>query len=52
MTSFCAQAFQFEGLWCLEGKDGIALLNDVKIVVVVTERPMEAIVVHFRQNKL
>lgn len=51
-TSFCAQVFQFEGLGCLEGKYGVTLLDDVEIVVVVAERAVEAVVVHFSQNKL
>jgi len=52
VTSFCAYVFQFEGFWCLKGKDGIALLNDVEIVVVVTKGTMKTIKVHFCQNKL
>lgn len=52
LTSFCAYVFQFEGLWCLKGKYGIALLNDVKIVVIITKRTMKTIIVHFSQNEL
>lgn len=36
-TSFCAYVFQFEGLWCLKGKYGVTLLNDVKIVIIIAE---------------
>lgn len=52
ITSLCANIFQFEGLWCLKGKDGITLLNDVKIVVIITKWTMKTIIVHFSQNKL
>ena len=51
-TSFCAYVFQFEGLWCLKGKYGVTLLNDVKIVIIIAEWAMKAIIVHFSQNKL
>jgi len=41
-----------EKLGCLKCKDGVALLNDLKVVVVVTEGAMKAIKVHFSEDNL
>lgn len=52
ITSFCANVLQPEGLRRLKGKDGVALLDDVKVVVVIAEGAVETVVVHFCQDKL
>lgn len=51
-TSFGADLVRSEKLRSLKGKDGVALLDDVQVVVVVTEGAMEAIVVHFCEDNL
>lgn len=51
-TSLGADLLRSEQLGCLESKDGVALLNDLEVVVIVTEGAMEAIVVHFSENNL
>lgn len=52
LASLRPQVFQLEGLRRLKGKYGVALLNDVEVVVVVAERAMETVVVHFGQDEL
>lgn len=52
LASFGPQVLQPEGLGRLEGEDGVALLDDVQVVVVVAERAMEAVVVHLSQDEL
>ena len=51
-TSLSANVLQPEGLGCLKSKDGVALLNDVEVVIVVAEGAVKAVVVHFCQDEL
>lgn len=51
-TSFGADLLRSEKLRSLKGKDGVTLLDDVQVIVVVTEGAMEAIIVHFCEDDL
>lgn len=51
-ASLGADLLRSEQLRCLEGKDGVALLNDLKVVVIVAKGAMKAVIVHFSENDL
>lgn len=51
-TSFGADLLRSEKLRSLKGKDGVALLDDVQVIVVVAEGAMKAVIVHFCEDDL
>lgn len=52
LTLFALEVFQSKRFWGLKGKHRVALLDDVKVVFVITEGTVETVVIHFRQHKL
>jgi len=51
-ASLGADLLRSEELGRLEGKDGVALLDDLQVVVVVAEGAVKAVKVHFSEDDL